>query len=161
MRRLSIALVGAALLAVVAAPATAGAQAGTVTSGHLVIVADVALPEGSPEGPFFGDFLATGSAVRRGLVCSAGTLEGARTGDGGMFFDFVVTHEFTCGDGSGSFAIDLWVRLLEPLRTLFVWSIHSGSGDFVDLAGRGAGFGVPSPLGGNVVRDFYFGRAHD
>ena len=150
MKRLLMITVMAGMIAAVVAPV--GTAEARPRSAPVVIVADVSLPE-----PFEGPFEAQGPAVRRGMVCPAGELEGVVSGPGGPFYDFTVRHDFTCDDGTGTFSIDLWVRLFDSGETLFAWSVADGTGDYVDLSGSGLGIGIPGTFGENIV-DYYLGR---
>ncbi|MCP3977434.1 MAG: hypothetical protein GY720_23335 [bacterium] len=156
MRRFLVIVALAGLLGGMSVPVAAGADdvvAGdSVRGARVVITADVSLPE-----PFEGPFTARGAAVRRGIVCPSGDLEGVVSGPGGPFYDFTVRHDFTCADGTGMFSIDLWVRLFDSGRTLFVWSVAGGTDAYVDLSGRGFGFGRPF-ASDDGIRDRYVGR---
>jgi len=161
VRRFFVAIVVFGLVAGLSAPATYALDqpggAAAVASARAFITADMTLPD-DPSGTIPGEFQARGAAVHRGLLCPSGTVLGARNGDGGPLFDFTVAYTFTCDDGSGTFGIDLSVRLFKPRRTFFIWSVTDGTGDYTGLLGGGFGIGRPSPLGSDVVRDWYMGR---
>ena len=148
MRRLFIILALVGLVSAMSVPVVHGQEAGLGRAARVVITTDWA-PDLSA-----ATFSARGAAVRRGLVCPAGTVVFSDVGDGGPHFDFSVTHTFTCGDGSGTFDFRLWVRLLDG-PTIFVWSATGGTGDYTELDGRGIGFGRTV---GDLFRDRYLGR---
>ncbi len=154
MKRIMVTLALAALFAAIAAPASArGVERHHGARGAaVVIVADVSLPE-----PFEGPFDARGAAVRRGIVCPSGDLVGTVTGPSTSFYDFTVQHDFTCDDGSGTFSIDLRVRLFDTGRTFFVWTVAGGTDAYAGLTGSGFGIGIPGTPDENII-DRYFGR---
>ena len=107
-------------------------------------------------GPATGTFTATGP------ICSAGTILEL----GGVFVGFQsnrfarigVRHQFTCTDRSGSFVLQLTVRLdFETGTTEFRWSVLSGTGDYAKLHGTWTGTGAPIPGG---IADTYTGGMH-
>jgi hypothetical protein len=148
MRRVALLVISATLL-VVAAPVQAASPPQPVR-----IVSNIFFPEGN------GDFTANPA----GPICSAGTVTNLVT----LFVGFqsnraaqiIVRHQFTCGDGSGSFVLQLTVRLdFQTGATTFTWSVLSGTGEYVKLHGSGTGSGTPLP-GGTGVVDTYTGGMH-
>src|SRR5262249_36203140 len=102
----------AAVLAAVAA-ILALAVPGAATSGPKVTI--VSHGPFNPDGPNFGDFTASGPAVDQGLICPEGTFvdtglkfAGFRSRTGQV--QLQVLKDFTCGDGSGTFAVKLQVH---------------------------------------------------
>ena len=74
------------------------------------------------------------------------------------FARIAVRHLFTCSDGSGSFVLQLTVRLdFLTGTTVFNWSVLSGTGDYAKLHGAGSGTGAPVPGG---IADSYTGGMH-
>jgi hypothetical protein len=109
-----------------------------------------------PENGFDGTFTATGP------ICSSGTvtqLDRLFVGyESGREAQILVRHLFTCADGSGSFVLQLNVRLsFETFTTEFNWSVLSGTGTYEKLHGTGSGYDVLTDTG---LRDFYTGATH-
>ena len=144
-----------AVTSVLGAPSSAVASNWHSERAAVRLVADLATPVGD-DGQTTGTFEATGPAARRGLVCPSGTVGGTITGPGASWYDFVFTYTFTCADGSGSFVVDLNVKLLDPeaqpFGTVFTWVVRSGEGEYTDLTGWGAGFALTSE---RATRDFF------
>jgi hypothetical protein len=147
MRKLVLVLAAVGLL-VLPSPTPAATKPTPVTITGIIIF--------PASGPATGTFTATGP------ICSSGTiLELA-----GIFAGFqsnraaqiLVRHQFTCADGSGSFVLQLTVRLeFQNFTTDFTWSVQSGTGDYAKLHGTGSGTGAPIP--GGIV-DTYTGGMH-
>jgi hypothetical protein len=147
MRKLVLLVISAALLVVVAPTGAATPPTPVTITGTILFPAS---------GPATGTFTATGP------ICSAGTILEL----GGVFAGFqsnraaqiLVRHRFTCADGSGSFVLQLTVRLdFQTFTTDFTWSVLSGTGDYAKLHGTGTGTGAPIP--GGIV-DTYTGGMH-
>ena len=84
-------------------------------------------------------FTATGPAVDAGLICAEGTTEFID----GPFVDNPMVlwrweFEYTCGDGTGTFVLGEDDYIEDGPSTFGVWSIVTGTGDYVDLRGGGA-----------------------
>jgi hypothetical protein len=146
VRRLVI-VIASLTLVVVAAPATAATPPTPVT-----ITGTVIFPESGP---------ATGTFTASAPLCPSGTIEVL----GGVFVGFQsnqfarigVRQLFTCNDGSGSFVLQLTVRLDPTGTTTFRWSVLSGTGDYAKLHGTGTGTGAPIQDG---IVDTYTGTVH-
>ncbi len=86
-----------------------------------------------------GTFEASGPAVEAGSICPTGTVvdytASTAAGQGSVLILFVHKH-FECSDGSGSFEMDLNVRLGSN-GTYARWLIVSGSGAYGNLFGEG------------------------
>jgi len=98
----------------------------------------------NPDGPNFGDFTATGSAVDSGLVCASGTVLDTGIVFGGFqsgrSVQILVRKTFTCADGSGTFFVKIQVHLdLETSTETFSWVVMGGTGDYTNLRGSGGG----------------------
>jgi hypothetical protein len=147
MRTLVLVITSLALV-VVAAPASAATPPEPVT-----ITGTILFPESGP---------ATGTFTASDPLCPSGTIQEL----GGVFVGFQsnrlarigVRHLFTCSDGSGSFVVQLTVRLdFATGTTQFRWSVLSGTGDYANLHGTGSGTGAP--IQGGIV-DTYTGAVH-
>ena len=141
--------------------------AAAIALGALVGPAGAATPETvgivshmqfNPDGPNFGDFVATGDAVNNGLICSTGTVvdtriivAGFRSGRGAQI---PVRKTFTCDDGSGTFFVKIQVHLDFATSTeSFSWVILGGTGGYEQLKGSGQGSTVSDgtdPQTGNI-----------
>jgi hypothetical protein len=110
----------------------------------------------SESGAGSGTFSATGPVCSSGTILQlAGLFVGWQSNQGAQI---LVRHEFTCGDGSGSFVLQLAARLdFATSTTDFTWTVLSGTGDYAKLHGTGSGTGISSP--GGVV-DTYTGGMH-
>jgi hypothetical protein len=147
MRKLVFSFATVALLVLAGAAQAATKPEPVTLTGTLVF------PESPP---------ATGTFTATGPICPSGTIQEL----GGLFVGWQsdrlarigVRHEFTCADGSGSFVLQLTVRLnFEDGTTDFRWSVLSGSGDYAKLHGTGTGTGAP--IAGGIV-DTYTGEMH-
>ncbi len=135
-----------ALVAVAAPVAAASPQQVTIVS-HVTF---------NPDGPNYGDFVATGAAVDSGVICEGGTFV-----DTGIRFagfqsprgvvQLQVGKEFTCGDGSGTFSVKLQIQAdFNTGIETFSWVAMGGTGDHAALVGSGKGSTVPNPPIGNI-----------
>lgn len=104
-----------------------------------------------------GTFTASGSAVETGIICPTGMVfDDSVSSSGGqspVLLLFVHKH-FTCDDGSGSFEMDLNVRIADS-GTTAQWRIVSGFGSLEGLSGEGY---LTATLTENALYDTYFGR---
>jgi hypothetical protein len=146
MRRLVL-LVTSVLVLAAAAPVQATPSTPVSITGTIVF---------TPTPPATGTFTSTLAG------CPEGTIEEL----GGVFAGFQsnrfarigVRHLFTCANGTGSFVLQLTVRLdFETGTTEFQWTVLSGTGDYATLHGVGTGTGAPIP--GGIV-DSYTGVVH-
>ena len=108
-------------------------------------------------------FLASGPAVDAGLICDSGTTaDGSNTGtySVGSITYFQVVKTFTCDDFSGSFDVQLSVRLnTSTHRTTAAWTVIGGTGDYASLEARGSLVGTPGDVPGGDIYDTYNGIA--
>ncbi len=116
----------------------------------VTIISDMsALPNGT--------FDAEGPAVEAGILCPSGTVHdesvSAVGGQSPISILFVHKH-FECNDGSGSFEMDLNVRIASS-GTLGRWLIVSGSGDYERLHGEGDVYATYTDTG---LSDTYNGK---
>lgn len=119
----------------------------------------------NPDGPNFGDFSATGTAVESGLICASGTV--LDTGivfagfQSGRSAQILVRKTFTC-DGGGSFFVKIQVHLdFETSTETFTWVVTGGTGAYANLHGSGGGTTVgdgSDPQTGNF--NTYTGYVH-
>lgn len=150
MKRILIAVVAAALLVAIAAPAGA-----TPPTDVVFEVEQSLLGVPSP-------FVASGPAVDDGLVCDEGTVvEDTRkvTGFSPNGFNFQGIKHFTCADGSGEFFINLQARIDFRKGTTFRWNVLRGTNAYEDLHGAGKGVGLEI-CGPDCVFDVYDGGLH-
>ena len=139
--RVIVAALGAILaLATVIAPVVAA------TPQHVQIVSQMTF---NPDGPNFGDFEASGSAVDSGLICVSGTVldtgivfGGFQSGRG---FQVLVRKTFTCDDGSGTIFVKIQVHASTDGTESFTWIVQGGTGAYEHLRGSGDGSTVPLP----------------
>jgi hypothetical protein len=107
-----------------------------------------------------GIFAAYGSAVDEGLVCGTGDvveISGRILVQNVQGMNLQIIHRFACDDGSGTFDVKLQVRIHRGVNN-FHWVIVGGTGDYVNLRGRGSGVGHYGT--GPDVLDVYSGRLH-
>ena len=110
-----------------------------------------------------GTFEAYGAAVDAGVLCPDGTVYdfGLRPVgyQSGLFVNFFIHKLFVCNDSSGSFEMDMNVRLINSTsETTAIWYVVAGSDTYARLRGSGTLTGVPG--GENVVIDTYTGKFH-
>jgi hypothetical protein len=134
-------------LAGLAAPVAAASPEGVTIVSHVTF---------NPDGPNYGDFVATGAAVDSGLICAGGTFvdTGIRfagyQSDRGMV-QLLVIKEFTCSDGTGTFVVKLQIQAnFDTGIESFTWVVLGGSGDYGSLHGSGSGSTVPNAPVGNI-----------
>jgi hypothetical protein len=127
----------------------------------VTIVSPMVLPPVLPPGEApYGTFEASGPAVDAGVICPSGDVydTGARvvTGENKKFTNLFVHKLFVCDDGSGTFEMDLVVRLI-PGSTVD-WRVTSGDGEYVRL--RGTGKLTGQALSEGHLIDTYIGGLH-
>jgi hypothetical protein len=93
------------------------------------------------------------------VVCDEGTTSNLTFGSGYQSERGVIFHNrktIVCDDGSGTFTLQLQARLGFNVgeQTFGPWVVVSGTGDYVDLRGRGTVTGTQSP---GAVSDSYVG----
>ena len=106
-------------------------------------------------------FAATGGAVDSLLVCPTGTvddLDVSISGSGSSPFRILhVQKRFNCGDSSGSFDVEMVVKLdLTTNATTARWKIVGGTGSYAGLKGNGSLVGTPVEPGVSI-HDVYDG----
>jgi hypothetical protein len=139
----------AATFAVIAA----GSPVAAAAPQQVTIVSHVTF---NPDGPNYGDFDASGTAVDDEVICPSGTFV-----DTGIRFagfqsprgvvQLQVAKTFTCSDGSGTF--DLKMQIQADFGTgieSFRWVITGGTGAYGSLRGGGGGTTVPNAPIGNI-----------
>jgi len=141
---LAAAVMAIVAVAALAAPVAAG------SAQRVMIVSNVTF---NPAGPNFGDFAASGPAVDSGLICATGTFV-----DTGLKFagfqsrtghvQLQVLKDFTCDDGSGTFAVKLQINAdFNTGIESFAWVASGSSGAIGSLKGAGTGSTVPTATG--------------
>lgn len=121
------------------------------------------VPENSV-GPTPDNFVASGPAVVGGILCPSGTVIDLNVWTSGPpagnFRILHVTKQFTCGDGTGTFDVDLVVRLdLATDETTANWKVVGGTEDYSKLKGNGKLIGTPGGSGA-IIDDEYVGKLH-
>jgi len=109
-------------------------------------------------------FTASGSAVDDGLVCAAGDVYDVNIdyhgNSNGPFTSFKVHKHFICGDSSGTFDIEMNVKLEKASgETKAQWKIIAGTGAYAQLKGNGSLIGIPN-VPGSIITDYYDGKVH-
>ena len=108
-------------------------------------------------------FIASGAAVDDGLVCATGTVvETAATSKetNGPYTKLWITKRFDCSDGSGTFDVDMVVKLNKSTGTTTAnWKVVAGTGNYANLKGNGKLLGTPVVLGVTIF-DVYDGKLH-
>ena len=145
-----------AIVALLSAPLALVTAIGPVTAATPQQVTIVSHVTFNDNGPNFGDFEATGSAVDNRVICERGTFvdtfirfSGFQSNRGVV--QIVVDKTFTCEDGSGTFFGQL--RIFANFDTgfeSFTWVVQGGTGDYTHLRGAGNGFTVPNFPPGNI-----------
>ena len=142
-----------AMLAAVLALTVIAGPVGAASPQSVTIVSHVTF---NPDGPNYGDFVATGDAVDNGVICASGTFVdvGIRfagfQSDRGMV-QLQVVKEFTCGDGTGSFIAKLQIQAnFDTGIESFTWVVLGGTGAYGSLHGSGSGSTVPNAPIGNI-----------
>ena len=145
MRR-TILVLGLLVAAATAAALPASAAPGPTTTFTVV--------EQFSEPPTPGVFTSDGS-----VVCASGTttnqvFASGFQSDRGLIFH--VRKTITCGDGTGTFTLQLQARIGFNVGdvTFGPWVVVSGTGAYAELRGRGTVTGTQSPTG---VTDVYVG----
>lgn len=133
-----------AIVAVLAATLALMGVFGSVSAASPQQVQIVSHMNFNPDGPNFGDFTATGSAVDSGLVCGSGSVVDTGIVFAGFQSDrsiqILVRKTFTCDDGSGTFFVKIQVHLdLETATESFSWVVKGGTDDYANLRGSGSG----------------------
>jgi hypothetical protein len=157
---------GRATVAILAAAMVLVSVIGPVAAGSPQSVEIVSHMNFNPDGPNFGDFTASGSAVDSGLVCGSGSVVDTGIVFGGFqsgrSAQILVRKTFTCADGSGTFFVKIQVHLdFETSTEVFTWVVMGGTGDYEDLRGSGDGSTVSDgsdPQTGNF--NTYVGGLH-
>jgi hypothetical protein len=107
-------------------------------------------------------FIASGAAISTGLVCPTGTVveTAAKSKDtNGPYTKLWITKHFDCDDGSGTFDVDMVVKLKKATgETTANWKVVAGTGNYASLKGNGKLVGTPVTLG--VIFDVYDGKLH-
>ena len=145
-----------AIVAMLAATLVLVALAGPVGAASPQSVRIVSHVTFNPDGPNYGDFVATGRAVDSGLICASGTFV-----DTGLRFagfqsnrgivQLQVVKEFTCNDGTGTFVVKLQIQAnFDTGIESFTWVVLRGTGDYRSLHGSGRGSTVPNAPIGNI-----------
>jgi hypothetical protein len=155
--RKSFMLISWVLILLLTLPASSAGASSPPLDVNFVVPTQFS-PDGT--GPSFGPFTASGPAVDAGLICPSGDtidiygrVTGFRSGTG---MNFHIVKRFTCADGSGDFLVKLEVRT-DRKGDNFNWMIIGGTGNYVNLHGKGQGVGLPADYG---VLDLYKGVAH-
>ena len=141
----------AVILAFISAPVAAS------TPDQVTIISNMSISSGS------GTFEASGPAVEAGVICSAGEVyDNVRlvtAYQGPILVNLYLRKIFVCSDGSGSFAMDLKVRIFnDPYLALPQWVVVDGVGPYARLRGTG-GISAAMIDADNLI-DTYTGKLH-
>jgi hypothetical protein len=142
-----------AMLASIFALIALAGPVGAASPQSVTIVSHVTF---NPDGPNYGDFVASGDAVDRGVICASGTFVDTGIRFAGFQSDrgtvqLLVLKEFTCDDGTGTFVVKLQIQAnFETGIESFTWVVLSGTGDYASLHGSGSGSTVPNAPIGNI-----------
>jgi hypothetical protein len=115
-------------------------------------VTEVITSDGEP-------FNASGPAVDNNLICPSGTVSDVNVSQSGSsqgaFSHFDVLKKFDCADGSGTFDIEMKVKLEDATgNTTASWKLVSGSGNYANLSGEGKLVGT-AIVQGTSIFDVY------
>ena len=109
-----------------------------------------------------GTFEASGPAVEAGMICPQGDVYDTEYRSAGSeskrFLNLFVHKLFVCADGSGTFEMDLNVKIYSPPRTTGTWRIVEGEGAYARLHGNGKLSAYRASE--NTVIDLYTGSLH-
>jgi hypothetical protein len=109
-----------------------------------------------------GTFIASGPAVEAGLICPQGDIFDTKYRSAGYqsnrFINLFVHKLFVCSDGSGSFEMDLNVRIYSPPATTGTWRVVAGDGPYARLHGNGKLTAYRADE--DTVIDLYSGKLH-
>jgi hypothetical protein len=109
-----------------------------------------------------GTFEASGPAVEAGLICPEGNVYDTKYrspgSDSKRFINLFVHKLFVCADGSGSFEMDLNLRIFSPPKTKGTWRIVDGEGAYARLHGNGKLSAHRADE--DTVIDLYNGKLH-
>ena len=138
-----------AMLATILALLAIAGPVGAASPQSVTIVSNVTF---NPDGPNYGDFAATGSAVDSGLICAGGTFVDTGIRFAGYQSDrgivqLQVVKEFTC-NGGGTFVVKLQIQAnFDTGIESFTWVVLGGTGAYGSLHGSGRGSTVPTAIG--------------
>ena len=110
------------------------------------------------------NFKAEGSAVDDGILCASGTVDDINIvtsgSQNGKFLTLHVLKKFICDDLSGTFDVQLVVKLnLTTRNTTANWKVLSGTGHYTQLKGHGSLVGTTFDPGVSIY-DVYDGKIH-
>jgi hypothetical protein len=147
-------LAASTALVIVAGPVAAASPQSVTIVSHVTF---------NPDGPNFGDFAITGSAVDSNVICDRGTFvdtgihfAGYQSDRGGRtVVQLQVDKTFTCGDGSGTFFVKMQIQadFNTGLET-FTWVVQGGTVDYGQLRGSGSGSTVRDDDGNGNTNTF-------
>jgi len=102
----------------------------------------------NPDGPNFGDFAVSGSAVDDGLICASGTFvdtgirfAGFQADHSGRTVVQLQVHKtFTCDGEGGTFFVKMQIQAdFDTGLETFTWVVQGGTGPYSNLRGSGSG----------------------
>ncbi|MFC2081683.1 hypothetical protein ACFLR0_00690 [Candidatus Bipolaricaulota bacterium] len=162
-RRIVLAVLVAALSVVLVATSVLAAPMQVV---HIVAPTDLVGGTGAP-----ALFTATGPAVTSGVLCATGTvLTGPISSIGpmgqgspqGAFSILSMDKLFICDDGSGTFTVELTVKLYitgpKANYTFGSWKVVSGTGSYSGLKSSGGKLVGTPIIPGTSINDVYDGK---
>lgn len=107
-------------------------------------------------------FNASGPAVNNNVVCTTGTVSDGNVSQSGStqgaYSHFDVLKKFDCADGSGTFDIELKVKLENATgNTTASWKLANGTGNYANINGEGNLVGT-AIVQGTSIFDVYDGK---
>ena len=107
-------------------------------------------------------FNASGPAVNNTIICPSGTVSDVNVSQSGStqgaFSNYDVLKKFDCADGSGTFEIELKVKLENATgNTTASWQLANGTGNYANLSGEGTLVGT-AIVQGTSIFDVYDGK---
>ena len=138
-------------LSVSVAPAAASAPE------NVTIVSEMSLSAAS------GTFDASGPAVDAGVMCAQGDVYDLQYRAAGFqsnrLMNLFVHKLFVCADGTGTFEMDLNVRIVfSPPETTAIWRVVDGDSSYLRLHGNGKL--TAFPVNEDILIDTYTGSLH-
>ena len=148
-------IVTSIIIAFILTATLATIPAAASTPAGVTIVSEMSLSDA------FGSFTASGPAVDAGIICPEGSVTDINVSAVGWKSNQVVilfVHKlFVCSDGSGSFEMDLNVRIA-PTGTTARWIVAAGDGPYEHLMGNGGLFATR--VSDDILIDTYSGKLH-
>lgn len=108
-------------------------------------------------------FLASGPAVANGVICDTGIVTDIYSipygSSQGSYTLLNIRKQYDCDDESGTFYINMKVKLDANGYTTAHWKFDGGTNAYINLKGNGKLVGNPN-LATNDILDIYDGKVH-